>query len=90
MPRPPLPRRSAFPVLKRPKEGVGVRVSEQESRFVQLNGAAFEVLMRQLAPGFFHQLLEGDFGISKTPLQRAGARAEFPGDLLQRGALPRQ
>ena len=76
--------------LKGTKEGVGVLVSEQESRFVQLNGAVFEVLVRQLAPGFLHQLLEGHFGISKAALQGAGARAEFPRDLRQRGAFSRE
>lgn len=37
----------------------------------------------QLAPGFFHELLERDVGIGKATLQSASAGAEFPRDLLE-------
>ena len=69
MPCAPFPGRRAFPSLKGAKERVGIFVAQQEGGFVQFNGAVSQIVVRQLASGFFHQLLERDVGIGKAALQ---------------------
>ena len=78
----PLPGRGAFPALKGTKERVGIFVTQQEGGFVQFNIAVSQIVVRQLAPGFFHEPLERDVRIGEAALQGAGARTEFPGCLL--------
>src|SRR3974390_2116759 len=90
MPCAPFPRGSAFPSLKGSKERIGMLVAQQESGFVQFDGAMLEVVVRQFAPGVFDQLLEGDVGIGEAALQGARAHAELPGDLPERGTFARE
>ena len=52
--------------LKSPEERIGILVAQQKSGFVQFNGAVFEVVMCQLTPGVFDQLLEGEFDVGEA------------------------
>ena len=90
MPCAPFPGGGAFPSLEGTKERVGVLIPEEEGRFVQLNSAVSKIVVCQLAPGLLHEFLESDVSIGKATLQCAGARAEFPRDLLERRAFTRE
>ena len=46
--------------------------------------------MRQVAPGVFDDLLEGNAGIRKPTLQCARTRAQFSRDVRKRWAFPRE
>src|SRR5579862_2534892 len=88
--RPPLAGRRSLPPVKRPEEGVRILISQQIRGLVQFERGFEQVVLRQFAPRFLHQVLEGDALRQQPPLQRPGADAQFHGHILQPRSLTRQ
>jgi hypothetical protein len=73
--------------VKHPEEGVRIFASKQVGSFVELERGLQQVVLCELSPGFFHEVLKREALRQQAPLQRAGAHAQFGRDIFQAGTL---
>ena len=76
--------------MKGSKERVGVLKAQQEGGFIQFHRALSQVITGKFAAGLLNELLKGEARVREPALKRAGAKSQFPGDILEGGTLAGQ